>query len=416
MRARIMLTCLAVLSALAGQQAPALGQSPTQNASQNAPQTCSSDDVAAIVDDTGAKLRQHNSESQPRLRAKLRELAQKRGWTSAEVESKGLAVLQDDQTVTLDGQAGQLLMRLDQLGDASKAQGPTCQRLEEARVAAAQLVEVTRERSTHVLARLDAALQATGPPATVTPPPVAAAPVAPPPLRPEARPSRPPQQPAAPQETASVVRPKPSAPSSPAPSSSAPGAPAAGAWGAKTIHEAQPSPAAMAELPRPIDPGDLGFTPADIRAAGTGIFGSISAELAAVIDFAFTQFGRPTGYVLGQEGGGAFLAGLRYGEGTLVTKLGGEQKVYWQGPSVGYDFGLAGSQVMFLVYNVTDAQQLYNRFAGVDGSAYLVGGVGITFLKKGPIVLAPIRTGLGLRVGANIGYLKFTPTPSLNPF
>ena len=135
-----------------------------------------------------------------------------------------------------------------------------------------------------------------------------------------------------------------------------------------------------------------------------------------MIDYAFTKYGKPSGYIIGSEGGGAFLAGLRYGDGNLVTKLAGERKVYWQGPSVGYDFGAAGSQVMFLVYNVTDAEQLYSRFAGVDGSAYLVGGVGITFLKKGPIVLAPIRTGLGLRIGANIGYLKFTPTPSLNPF
>src|SRR5690606_777338 len=110
------------------------------------------------------------------------------------------------------------------------------------------------------------------------------------------------------------------------------------------------------------------------------------------------------------------LAGLRYGDGRLVTKLGGERKVYWQGPSVGCDVGLAGSRVMFLVYNLQNEEDLLARVIGVDGSAYIVGGVGVTFLKKGPIVLAPIRTGLGLRVGANVGYLKFTPTRSINPF
>jgi hypothetical protein len=99
-----------------------------------------------------------------------------------------------------------------------------------------------------------------------------------------------------------------------------------------------------------------------------------------------------------------------------VSKAAGEQPVYWQGPSFGYDLGVEGSRVMFLVYNLNEPDELFARFGGVDGSAYLVGGVGITFLKKGRVVLAPIRTGLGLRVGANVGYLKFTPKPSLNPF
>lgn len=168
-------------------------------------------------------------------------------------------------------------------------------------------------------------------------------------------------------------------------------------------------------LPPP-DPGALGYSPDEISSAGRGFFGTISAGLASVIDHAFQKFGRPTGYILGEEGGGAFIAGLRYGEGRVVTKLQGDRKIYWQGPSAGFDFGLAGSQVMFLVYDVTDHEQLFQRFTGIDGSAFLVGGVGITYLKRGNIVLAPIRTGLGVRLGANIGYLKFTPTPSLNPF
>ena len=178
-----------------------------------------------------------------------------------------------------------------------------------------------------------------------------------------------------------------------------------------------PAPEWIPELPPRLPQAEeLEFTSEDIRTAGRGFFGSISAELAGVIEYAFQTYGRPNGYILGSEGGAALLAGLRYGDGRLVTKLAGEQKVYWQGPSVGTDFGLAGSRVMFLVYNLREPDELFARFIGVDGSAYLVGGVGVTFLKKGRLVLAPIRTGLGLRVGANVGYLKFTPQPSLNPF
>jgi hypothetical protein len=178
-----------------------------------------------------------------------------------------------------------------------------------------------------------------------------------------------------------------------------------------------PEPQVTVRLPPPdADPAYFEYSVEDIRAAGRGFFGSASAGLASVIEYAFERYGRPNGYVLGTEGGGALLAGLRYGEGKLVTKLIGERKVYWQGPSVGYDFGVAGSRVMFLVYNLHSPEDMFARFAGIDGSAYLVGGVGITFLKRGPLVLAPIRTGLGLRLGANVGYLKFTPQMSFNPF
>lgn len=178
-----------------------------------------------------------------------------------------------------------------------------------------------------------------------------------------------------------------------------------------------PEPDFLAGLPPYLhEAEDLEYSVEEVRDAGRGLFGSISAGLASVIEYAFQTYGRPNGYILGSEGGAALLAGLRYGDGRLVTKLTGEHKVYWQGPSVGYDVGLAGSRVMFLVYNLKEPDDLFARFIGVDGSAYVVGGVGMTFLKKGSVVLAPIRTGLGLRVGANVGYLKFTPERSLNPF
>jgi len=135
-----------------------------------------------------------------------------------------------------------------------------------------------------------------------------------------------------------------------------------------------------------------------------------------VIEKAVSQWGLPNGYVLGEEAAGAFVVGLRYGEGMLYTKNAGDLKVYWQGPSIGWDAGAAGSKVMVLVYNLRDPEEIYQRFGGVDGSAYVVGGVGLTFQKSGDLVVAPIRAGVGLRLGANIGYLKYTRTPTWNPF
>lgn len=162
-------------------------------------------------------------------------------------------------------------------------------------------------------------------------------------------------------------------------------------------------------------PGD-GYSQNEIIAEGGRFFGSVSKGLASVVEHAFAKSGRPNGYILGTDAGGAFVAGLRYGEGTLYTKDAGTHKVYWQGPSVGYDFGGEGSKTMILVYNLQDPSQIYERYAGVQGSAYIVGGVGIQFQQNGNVTLAPIRSGIGLRLGANIGYLKYTRTPTWNPF
>jgi hypothetical protein len=145
-------------------------------------------------------------------------------------------------------------------------------------------------------------------------------------------------------------------------------------------------------------------------------FGGVTKGLASVVEYAFQQQGRPNGYILGQDAGAAFVAGLRYGEGILYTKDAGNHRVYWQGPSIGYDAGGDGSKVMVLVYNLRDPSEIYRRFGGVDGSAYMVGGVGLTFQKNGGLVTAPIRTGIGLRLGANVGYLKYTRAPTWNPF
>jgi len=158
------------------------------------------------------------------------------------------------------------------------------------------------------------------------------------------------------------------------------------------------------------------YSSREILQTGHSFFGSVSKGLANVVEYAFKNQGRPNGYILGQEASGAFVAGLRYGEGVLYTRDAGTHRVYWQGPSIGYDAGAEGSKVMMLVYNLRDPGDMYQRFGGVDGSAYFVGGVGITFQKSGDIVVAPIRSGLGLRLGANVGYLKYTPRPTWNPF
>lgn len=154
----------------------------------------------------------------------------------------------------------------------------------------------------------------------------------------------------------------------------------------------------------------------EIIQAGHRFFGTVTKGLASAVEYAFQQQGRPNGYILGEDAGGAFFAGLRYGEGTLYTREDGTHRVYWQGPSIGYDVGGDGSKVMVLVYNLRDPSDIYRRFGGVDGSAYVVGGVGLTFQKNGEIVTAPIRTGIGLRLGASVGYLKYTPRPTWVPF
>lgn len=166
----------------------------------------------------------------------------------------------------------------------------------------------------------------------------------------------------------------------------------------------------------PPPPPSNSYSPPELIETGNRFFGGVSRGLASVIEKAVSQWGLPNGYVLGQEGGGAFIGGLRYGEGTLYTKNAGDLRVYWQGPSIGWDYGGEGARTMMLIYNLPATEAIYQRFGGVDGSAYLVGGFGMTVLTANNIVLVPIRSGLGLRLGANIGYLKFTPQATWNPF
>lgn len=154
----------------------------------------------------------------------------------------------------------------------------------------------------------------------------------------------------------------------------------------------------------------------ELVSKGHSFFGSVSRGLALSIEKAVSQWGQPNGYILGQEGGGAFIGGLRYGEGVLYTRNAGDLKVYYQGPSIGWDFGGDGGRTMMLVYNMRTVDDIFRRFGGISGSAYVVAGFGMTALGADGVVVVPIRSGVGVRLGANLGYLKFTPNPTWNPF
>ncbi len=198
--------------------------------------------------------------------------------------------------------------------------------------------------------------------------------------------------------------------SDPAPNSSVP--PAAG------YGEPYAPPGAGPDdgLPEPQGPSEAGvYEQNEIVATGHSFFGSVSKGLAQAVEWAFQSQGRPNGYILGEDAGGAFVLGLRYGEGMLHTKNAGSHKVFWQGPSVGYDAGAEGSKAMILVYNLSDTSEIFERFGGVQGAAYLVGGVSVQIQKHGNVTLAVIRSGVGLRLGANVGYMKYTRTPTWNP-
>ena len=186
--------------------------------------------------------------------------------------------------------------------------------------------------------------------------------------------------------------------------------------GSASAQSAAPPPPPIPQNPPPAPQhGGDRFTVQELVASGHTFFGSVSRGLAQVIEKAVSQWGLPNGYVLGEDAGGAFVAGLRYGDGVLYTKNAGDLKVYWQGPSVGWDFGGDGARTMMLVYNLPATEAIYERFGGVAGSAYFVAGFGMTALTNANVVVVPIRSGVGLRLGANVGYLKFTPKPTWNP-
>jgi hypothetical protein len=170
-----------------------------------------------------------------------------------------------------------------------------------------------------------------------------------------------------------------------------------------------------AQAPAP-PPGVVGtFSVNDVVAAGSQFFGNATQGLASVVERAVAQYGLPNGYILGQEAGVAFFAGARYGEGTLYTRNAGQHRLYWQGPSVGIDFGGSGDRVMMLVYNLPSVPAIFDRFPGVAGSAHVIAGFGMNVVARDSVTIVPISSGVGARLGINVGYLKFTNYPTLNP-
>jgi hypothetical protein len=176
----------------------------------------------------------------------------------------------------------------------------------------------------------------------------------------------------------------------------------------------QPPPTAVAPAPPPAPANQ--FSSNELVDAGHRFFGGVSRGLAMIVEKAVSQWGQPNGYILGEEASGAFVGGLRYGDGTLYTKNAGDIRVFWQGPSIGFDAGADGARTMMLVYNLPRTDAIFERFGGINGSAYFIGGFGMTALVANNITVVPIRSGVGLRLGANLGYLKFTTQPTWNPF
>jgi hypothetical protein len=185
---------------------------------------------------------------------------------------------------------------------------------------------------------------------------------------------------------------------------------------AQTTGAIPPSPPTSEVAPSPPPPTTTQFSSNELIDAGNHFFGSVSHGLAMIVEKAVSQWGLPNGYILGKEASGAFVGGLRYGNGMLYTRNAGDLRVFWQGPSIGFDAGADGAQTMMLVYNLPQIGAIFDRFGGINGSAYFIGGFGMTALSAKNIVVVPIRSGIGLRLGANLGYLKFTDSPTWNPF
>jgi len=348
---------------------------------------CTREDFAKAVTGAGAALRKLNAENAPRLQAKMQKLKAKMGWPDADYEAKAYEALHDERIASLDAGANTLLARIDTLGTVDAAAAPDCARLPELEASSIELQATVKAKSAYLLSKLDQML--------------GEAPASPSKSKSAALKSAPPPE-SAPKSAAAKAAPPP----------------------AESAPKAVPKPPDIAVVPPPAEPQPgaaaapeaEGYTIEEIRDASAGLFGQVSASLGAVIEHLFAKSGRPTGYVLGTEGGGAFLAGVRYGKGTLYMRRGGTQPIFWHGPSLGFDVGGEGSKTLFLIYKLNAPEQLFANFTGIDGSAYLVGGVGATLMTNGTVVMAPIRSGIGLRLGANIGYIRFTPKATWNPF
>ena len=159
------------------------------------------------------------------------------------------------------------------------------------------------------------------------------------------------------------------------------------------------------------------YTADEVIKKGADFFGVTTEIMARAVEKVFSKYGRPNAYIAGNEGSGAIVVGLRYGEGDLYMKQSGAPvKVFWQGPSVGFDYGANASKVFTLIYNLPNPAAIYERFPGVEGSAYFVAGIGVNYQQNGRVILAPMRTGVGVRAGVNAGYLSYSKERNWIPF
>jgi hypothetical protein len=188
--------------------------------------------------------------------------------------------------------------------------------------------------------------------------------------------------------------------------------------GAALLSLAVSSSAAPAPAPEQSAAAGGTYTQNEIVNRAANFFGSTTEGLARAVERVFAEKGSPNAYITGVEGGGALVVGLRYGDGDLFMKSTGDRpvKVYWQGPSVGFDVGGNASKVFVLIYNLPNTEAIYQRFPGVEGSAYVVAGVGVNYQQNGRVILAPMRTGVGVRLGANVGYLHYSKERNILPF
>ncbi|OYU13992.1 MAG: hypothetical protein CFE37_13305 [Alphaproteobacteria bacterium PA4] len=178
-----------------------------------------------------------------------------------------------------------------------------------------------------------------------------------------------------------------------------------------------PTPPAVDARPAYAPPAaQTTYTEDDVLGAAEDVFGKGAQGLAEIIRKTFAKNGQPNGYIVGREVGGAFIVGVRYGSGTLFHKVEGEQKVHWTGPSLGVDFGGDGSKTFALVYDLFDTDDLFHRYGGAEGKAYFVGGFSATVLQREKVVIVPIKLGVGLRLGVNVGYMKFSKKGQVSPF
>ena len=187
--------------------------------------------------------------------------------------------------------------------------------------------------------------------------------------------------------------------------------------------EPQPSEAEGSEIyaaPPPVAPAPAEQRTTvpreDVFTAAEGLFGRGARGLANVLEDILRDQGEPTAYIAGQEAGGAFMVGVRYGSGVMHHQIEGDRNVYWTGPSIGFDVGGDVNKVFVLVYNLHDSQRLFRRYPGAEGRAYFVGGFSATYLRDGDVVLIPVRLGGGLRLGANVGYMRFSERNRWLPF